>query len=865
MSVQIKIDDFVLSVQDQTEKTLSTVHKYDAFLDALTTDDFAHIREATRQTIRYFVTPVATTTEQAAIQNYEKSLRLKTHHETQEAYLQHFRIKGRRSYSIDLATGTGKSWVIYAVAQIMLSEGLVDKVLVLCPSLTIEEGLKKKFEHFSGDQILTKILLELGALYSSPSIKNANVPILSGDICIENIHAAYERTGSSIEDSFKGKGQRTLVISDEAHHIYSDADADTKKWYDFLINPEYGFYYLLGMTGTPYVENEYFHDVIYRYSLRQAMDDGVVKKIDYKKEEEYQKDKGFSETYTNHLKNQEQYGHKLKPISIIVTDKIVTCVEVWDGLVKFIAKKEKLSYSEAAKKAIWVTSGIPSNRNEKEKIESIITGPDKIRKKNLEALKTVDDPESPVEWVVSVSMLTEGWDVKNVFQIVPHEQRAFNSKLLISQVLGRGLRIPNDLEHPIYVKINNHERWTEQIENLYKEILEFENRISWKYDPNRKESCFPLYNLKYDSVQQTIEIKTRPAKAPEVVNLSPQSQTLKTSSTYSATGTMKFTVEKQDNISIDRAVREIKLFLKNKDEHISDKWSKVKIKNFVIKNLNRAGQETTYISFENLSKIKQAFGPMFRDTGKPTPRLSMKADALFEVSIEQMSGQSFSEDAMKNNGYVFYDSKSIESLHSEEKEIFSSHLDKRGNYKQLEKTLESLGHSTDEIRYLMKNLWPISDQEYKTPLNLVYVSYRPEYRFTKSVFANHNLIDSFVKSPDRGFYSFPYSYKPTETGSTHVRQEYFNPDFFLKLKGKNDILVVEMKQEGDIASRNKAKLRDGSAHFEALNEKLREEGISSTYHFYFLSPDDITEFFEAVRADRYAGWKSSLMQELRNG
>ncbi len=444
MSVQIKIDDFVLNVQDQTEKTLSVVHKYDAFLDAITTDDFGHIREATREAVRFFVTLTINTTEHAAIKNYEKSTRLKTHYETQEAYLQHFRIKDCRSCSIDLATGTGKSWVIYAVAQIMLSEGLVDKVLVLCPSLTIEEGLKKKFEQFSGDQILTKILLELGALYPSPSIKNANVPILNGDICIENIHAAYERTGSSIEDSFKGKGQRTLVISDEAHHIYSGAaDTNTRKWYDFLINQEYGFYYLLGVTGTPYIENEYFHDVIYRYSLRQAMDDGVVKKIDYKKEEEYTKDKGFSETYTNHLKNQEQYGQTLRPISIIVTDKIVRCVEVWDELVKFIAKKENLSYSEAAQKAIWVTSGIP--KNEREKIESIITSPDKVRKKNLEALKTVDDPESPVEWIVAVSMLTEGWDVKNLFPIVPHEQRAFNSKLLISQVLGRGLRIPNGL------------------------------------------------------------------------------------------------------------------------------------------------------------------------------------------------------------------------------------------------------------------------------------------------------------------------------------------------------------------------------------------------------------------------------------
>ena len=58
-------------------------------------------------------------------------------------------------------------------------------------------------------------------------------------------------------------------------------------------------------------------------------------------------------------------------------------------------------------------------------------------------LRTVDSSASKVEWIVSVSMLNEGWDVKNVFQIVPHEERAFNSKLLIAQVLGRGLRRPD--------------------------------------------------------------------------------------------------------------------------------------------------------------------------------------------------------------------------------------------------------------------------------------------------------------------------------------------------------------------------------------------------------------------------------------
>ena len=63
---------------------------------------------------------------------------------------------------------------------------------------------------------------------------------------------------------------------------------------------------------------------------------------------------------------------------------------------------------------------------------------------NREILKTVDRQDNPVEWIVSVSMLTEGWDVANIFQIVPHESRAFNSKLLISQVLGRDYVFPSN-------------------------------------------------------------------------------------------------------------------------------------------------------------------------------------------------------------------------------------------------------------------------------------------------------------------------------------------------------------------------------------------------------------------------------------
>jgi type III restriction enzyme len=862
MSIEYKNADYILEIDDFSSKTLAVVNKYDAFLDALTTADFGHVREAVRKSIHFFVTERFATTEQAAVYAFSQSEKLKNRYRDLPEYLEHVRIKNKKSYSIDLATGTGKSWVIYGVAQIMLAERLVDKVLVLCPSLTIEEELIKKFEWFSGNAVLTKILEELGADYPSPAIKSANYPILDGDICVENIHAAYQRTGSSIEDSFKNKGERTLVISDEAHHIYSEADAAVKKWFGFLTNEDYGFHYLLGLSGTPYIGDEYFHDVIYRYSIKQAMEDDIVKKIDYKVEEESTKDKGFDETYQNHLDNQQKYADKLKPITIVITDKIVTCIQVWNELVRYISEKESISYEQAANKVIWVTSGIPSNSSEKAIVESILEQPEKTRKQNLSLLKTVDDPDNPVEWIVSVSMLTEGWDVKNVFQIVPHEQRAFNSKLLISQVLGRGLRIPEGLTGSVFVKINNHEKWTSNIINLYNEVLEIENRLSWGYDENRTDFIFPLYNLEYSSVQDTTESKEKPAKEPKKVKFTPQSRKWEETSIYSETGSFRFTVEMKDIVPIEQAAREIKLFLKEKDQTVSKNWPLSKIEKFIVSNLEKDGYDSTFINRKNLSKAKQAFGPMLREVGRDTPRMKMKPDSVIEIKIEKMVPQFFNESALKSNGNLFYCEDSPVSLPKEQQIMLYDFLKDKDRYDEIKEDRKKYGGSESEIRFLKDNLIEIAKDKFKTPLNLFYVSFEPERKFTKSLFNNIHLFESVLKSPDKGFYWFPYSYKPDEKAITHVKRENFNPDFFMKMQFKKEVLVVEMKADGDTNQKNKAKYRDGKNHFNILNGKLKEKEIDWLYYFYFLSPDDITEFFQAVRDSRYAPWKSSLMQKL---
>ena len=96
-------------------------------------------------------------------------------------------------------------------------------------------------------------------------------------------------------------------------------------------------------------------------------------------------------------------------------------------------------------------------------------------------------------------MLTEGWDVKNVFQIVPWEDRAFNSKLLIAQVLGRGLRVPDAYVMPQpRVTVFNHKAWSSKIKRLVDEVLEIETRVQSTVilDNSRSEFHFSVKNIK---------------------------------------------------------------------------------------------------------------------------------------------------------------------------------------------------------------------------------------------------------------------------------------------------------------------------------------------------------------------------------
>lgn len=862
MSVTFRISDQILKLDDSSDATEAMVHKYDAFLNLLHTGNYAFLRDAAREALRFLVSAKYPDLERLARENWSRP-ELAKRHASIDALLGKMPLRDRKAATLDIATGGGKSYLMYGLAAIALAEGVVDRVLVLCPSLTIEDGLLDKFNALAGNQELTAIMKELGAVVAIPGIKRGNETIQPGDICIENIHAVYTNAGSSIADSFKGNGVRTLVLNDEAHHLFSPDDSDEssmKKWLQFLVSPEYGFRYLINVTGTPYSDNDYFPDVIHRFGLKQAIESKVIKKPDYVREETHKK-QSWDKIYAVHQENVKEYGAKLRPISIVITKDIAECVEQWQSLVAYLVKKEKINPAEAEKKVIWVTSGIPTNKAAKARVEAAYSprddkdSADKRRKENLTALESVDDPASPVEWIVSVSMLTEGWDVKNVFQIVPHDSRAFNSKLLIAQVLGRGLRVPACLGMQPLVKVTNHEAWTDEIANLLKDVLEVENTLSWGFDSRREEFVFPLHNLNYELVEQTKEVKKQKATEIKLV-LKPQSRKSTEYVTFSESGKLAMEITHENTEEIEYAVCTLHDFISEKDKKVGEKWPKSRIRKLIKDALNAGGYDDTFLSRENLSLTQQAFGPLFRDTDKEHPRMTNTAKSLFKVDYRDAMRQSFSESRVKESGVVYHVDGDSMPFCKDETQLWDQYC----KWLKIAEIDESSLHY--DAQTIIKRLHKIDAAKFKTPSNVLYASHEPERKFSDLLFENCTLIESFIKPPDRGCYSFPYSYKPAKTGKTHTVNEWFNPDFFIRLKGSHDVLVVEIKHDGDDSNRNKAKYRDGKAHFELLSAALQTAGEPWRYHFYFLSPEDYTEFFDRIRDGKFKGWSSGLMVEL---
>jgi len=823
-----KNQDLVLKVSENVDPKVFDINKYEPFLDALCRER-EYQKEAIRITLRYLLGGQYKNLKELAEENYHQNQILQEKYATFEDFARHLQLPEKLYCSLDLATGTGKSYIIYGLARIMLAEGAVDQVLVLCPSTTIEDGLLDKFHSLSADKTLRDLLKDAGAKILNPGIINATETIKKGDICVENVHAVYKHVKSAIRDSLRGKGQRTLVLNDEVHHMVSGPKSELKKWKEFLLNPEFNFKYIVGDSGTCYLKNDYFADVIYRFSLRQSIEEKFVKSFFYATEgvpkNESEK---FQWIYENHKKNKRKYT-KIKPLTILVTKDITTCKKLTDKWIKFLAEKEKITRGEAEKKVLIVTSA-------------------REHQENIPKLKTVDDRNNPIEWITSVSMLSEGWDVENVFQIVPHEKRAFNSKLLIAQVLGRGLRIPQAYkgEQPV-VTVFNHDKWSKSIKHLVDEVLEIEKRIHSYIIPKKENYNFELHNIDYRKTEEKVEVPqlkefnfARLQK--QGISYSTQAKRLPKKIKYAKAvvgseeirkAIIEFKMYPIDE-AVERVWGKIRAIDMDLGTNYSQKFTREKIKNVIRKSLKRIKDKRDWVSEENLQKTLQAFGVARRKITKSL-RYRITAQNLVKINTADIKKDSLGVGALRRGSTLFFDDYTLKLSEEEDKKLLREII--------ADETLPKSAH------YEVKNRY-----NFKTPVNITFAAQKPERDFIKGLIEGENakVIDSWIKSRDVGFYSIEYSWRKGE----HPKRGSFNPDFFIKI-GK-DILVIEIKQDGAVTAENKAKLKYAKEHFKRVNKLQNKQ----KYYFKFLSPESYDQFFSCLKKGKYKDFKSKLEADL---
>lgn len=830
-----KESDLVLEVSKNADPLKWDEGKYLDFYDAF----FQHRdyqKTATETALRYFLAGEYSNLTDLAKENYQKNQVIQERYcYNEDHFIKDLGLPGMLSANIDMATGTGKSYVIYAIAVIMLAEKAVDRVLVLTPSVTIERELTKKFKDFAGK---TQLNVLLGKDFVPPRIINGDHTITSNCIAVENRDAIYktQENRNSIIHSLSGKGERTLLLNDEVHHVYY---SEMNQWKNFIEDDrknEIKFKYVLGFTGTAYknqgngAANEYMPDVIYRYSLKEAIEQGFVKDILYvdKADMPINDDERWKVILNSHEKIARELVVKcgIRPITIVVTSsKRIADVKA-KNFKTFLMNEKNYSKEEADQKVLCVHSG-DSAKNDRER------------------LKLVDEASNDVEFIFSVSMLTEGWDVKRVFQIVPDEERAFNSKLLIAQVLGRGLRKPDhwlaEWGTPKVV-VFNHERWAPRVKELVDELLDFKKTIT-VYVDKESEYHFELEHIKYqmekrisskvaknktfqfleegyvrlpsDIVDADIEVRMRDVRNAESHQISYQ--------------------YRKDVYTIEQVAEE--MYQKFEDlpceedrEKYKNIWSVEKLIDMIKRSLQESGN--TKITKKIRNTLISSMNVLFR-TGTTYISYDTIPTEFVCVSTKNLPKSSSELSMFLRNRALFYSS----AIRAEELDDVS-----RIVFEQIQDEINGYKHKKIENKYC-----------FKTPQIAVIATGEPEIdfmrRLTDKNVAQH--IDAFIKAPDNGdFYEIEYSWRK----GTHQQYGMFHPDFFIK-KG-NLILVVEIKDNGQIRNpdpENYGKSRGAQDHFKNLNQYNEEHHLDLRYKFLFLSPMSYSSFFQRIVEDDING------------
>ncbi len=352
-----------------------------------------------------------------------------------------------------LATGVGKTRLMGAfISYLHLAHGF-NNFFVLAPNLTIYNKLVADFTpntpkyvfkgiaEFATDApaVITGDNYEgmVGTLFDQIlrckvnifNISKINSEVRGGRS--PRIKRLSEYIGESYFDYLAGLKDLVLIM-DESHRYRASAGVRAIN----ELKPVLG----LELTATPFIETSRgtapFKNVIYDYPLGRAMADGFVKEPAVVTRKNFNP-AGMSPEEIERLKLED--GLRLH--ESVKVDLETYARESGNPIVKpFLLVIARDTTHAGQLLQLIQSDGFFEGRYRDKviQVDSSKTGADE--EEMIERLLKVEHTEEPTEIVIHVNMLKEGWDVTNLYTIVP--LRAANARILIEQSIGRGLRLP---------------------------------------------------------------------------------------------------------------------------------------------------------------------------------------------------------------------------------------------------------------------------------------------------------------------------------------------------------------------------------------------------------------------------------------
>ena len=381
-----------------------------------------------------------------------------------------------RRFAFKMATGSGKTWVM-AMAVVwcrfhkLMVPGseLSTNFLIVAPNVIVYQRLEKDFGSNRIFHQLPLVPPEWRARFAQNVILRGDVaePSGTGNLFLTNVHQLYEArekawTARNPVDARRGAPAKDLatagptmlervkslrdlvVINDEAHHVHDEKLAWSQSLlavHEALPN---GVGAWLDFSATPKDQNGmYFPWTVVDYPLAQAVEDRIVKAPLIVTKED---DKNQPPEDPDHVTKEnvaEKYSYWLQ-----------AAVARWKAHWRVYKRKlgirpvlfimaEQNNYADALGEYLRGTKEFGFKRPEVLVIHTDKAG--EVTKKDLEAARQVardiDDAKSKIKVIVSVMMLREGWDVRNVSVVLGLRPFTAKAEILPEQVIGRGLRL----------------------------------------------------------------------------------------------------------------------------------------------------------------------------------------------------------------------------------------------------------------------------------------------------------------------------------------------------------------------------------------------------------------------------------------